>query len=719
MSIWWREAVLAVAGALVLGMAACAAEGPAMTREEFFQGIDLTLPGLGKVDAAVRSRDYDAAAAALLDYMRSRRSVKFFVNSWEVRPRRHAAADTRAADAICRHISQTGVPGQTAPYEMGPKVQWDADPYDDPEWAWGLNRHADWGGLANAYLSTADEKYAREYVAQLEDWVRSRPVVTDGKHNSSPSWRTIEAGIRMSSSWPEAWMKFMNSPSFTPEANLLLMMSMVDHAHHLAKNPTHGNWLTMEMNGLLHVGVLFPEYKESAAWRKQALDTLSSELTHQVYPDGTQVELTTGYHRVCIANFVTPLRLCALNAAPLPAEYSANLRKLYETEMYLIKPSGALPALNDADASVESMRGTGGWAGAVGDLKDAAARYGRPDMLYVATAGSEGCPPREDSHTFPYGGLSVMRGGWDRDALYLVFDAGPYGAGHQHEDKLSFEAYAYGETLLFDTGRDGYHAPVFRPYFLSTASHNTALVDGQGQARGRQPSAERMWVVSQPSGNPWESNPVFDYAAGVYDEGYGAKRDRTVTHRRQVVFVKNAYWLVVDRFEGKGEHSVDVLFHFAPGKVAEGKNSLVCRSQNPGRPNVAIVPFGPEVMTASVIAGQMSPCQGWISTGYDQRIPAPVADYRWTGKLPAEMAWLVFPQRPGPQALPDLLCDSGQYVVRRPDGYVDHILMRSGSAGTARVGSFLTDARVAVVTQDAEGRVCGKAYWGGRFLKAR
>ena len=32
-----------------------------------------------------------------------------------------------------------------------------------------------------------------------------------------------------------------------------------------------------------------------------------------------------------------------------------------------------------------------------------------------------------------------MRSGWDRKALFLGFEVGPFGAGHQHEDKLSIE----------------------------------------------------------------------------------------------------------------------------------------------------------------------------------------------------------------------------------------------------------------------------------------
>ena len=72
-------------------------------------------------------------------------------------------------------------------------------------------------------------------------------------------WRTIECGIRMGQTWPYAYHYFLSSPSFTDDAICLMLKSMVEHARHLMRWPRSGNWLTMEANGMYHVGVLFPE----------------------------------------------------------------------------------------------------------------------------------------------------------------------------------------------------------------------------------------------------------------------------------------------------------------------------------------------------------------------------------------------------------------------------------------------------------------------------
>jgi heparinase II/III-like protein len=88
--------------------------------------------------------------------------------------------------------------------------------------------------------------------------------------------------------------------------------SFVEHAQYLMKFHRQGNWLTMEANGLYHVGALFPEFTDARPWRDTALGRLYRELDVQVYPDGAQIELAPGYHGVIIQNFLGPVELVPL-----------------------------------------------------------------------------------------------------------------------------------------------------------------------------------------------------------------------------------------------------------------------------------------------------------------------------------------------------------------------------------------------------------------------
>ena len=46
------------------------------------------------------------------------------------------------------------------------------------------------------------------------------------------------------------------------------------------------------------------------------MQSLYEELDEQVYPDGAQIELSSGYHQVSLRNFVMALAIARLNDLP-------------------------------------------------------------------------------------------------------------------------------------------------------------------------------------------------------------------------------------------------------------------------------------------------------------------------------------------------------------------------------------------------------------------
>ena len=83
----------------------------------------------------------------------------------------------RAGEALRHRFTSIGIP-----HDFGPKIDWSFDKTTaaglapNNEWTWQLNRHAEWLALSRAYRDTADEKYAREFVAQMTAWVRDCPM---------------------------------------------------------------------------------------------------------------------------------------------------------------------------------------------------------------------------------------------------------------------------------------------------------------------------------------------------------------------------------------------------------------------------------------------------------------------------------------------------------------------------------------------------------------
>ncbi|MDF2439764.1 MAG: hypothetical protein JWN98_748, partial [Abditibacteriota bacterium] len=491
-----------------------------------------------------------------------------------------------AEDAVRAHISVVTI-GHTFP---NGDIDWfynattaRADLPDNNEWQWQLNRMSFWGELGRAYWNANDEKYAQAWVKQLRSWIINCPRPDKVNNGANSAWRTIECGIRMSGSWNEAFHRFLPSPSFTTEDKVLYMKSCLEHARYLSRFPSTGNWLTMEMSGLYSAASVFPEWKEAAAWRKQAISTLHRELNAQFLPDGAQVEATPGYHQVAVDNilFIPRLAKRTERMAELPTDFTAQMEKVYNFNLFLMTPDRDLPRFNDS------------WPVNVPKTLQPAADLfpHRTDFAWMASGGQSGAPPKTTSHAFPYTGYFVMRSGWETDANYAVLDAGPLGYGHVHQDKLNLVVWAYGRELLFDSGGGSYERSPWRSYATDTFGHNTVLVDGKPQRR--QTKNREANVSRTPLDAGWHSQNTFDYAAGTYNDGYGQEDARIATHTRRVLFIKPDLFVVADTLKPADdkEHTYQARWHLLTTQTQHNANNHTVVTADAQKPNLAIMPL--------------------------------------------------------------------------------------------------------------------------------
>lgn len=613
--------------------------------QQLFEYLNLDSPGLETVRLALNRDDIPGAQEAYLRFRRFRDYPKWHFD-WKESSKRRGCKEVDYAKNVMNHFIG-GYVGE--PAYVGDPINWDFNPVDPSspdftnEWTWcNLNRFHFWVVLGRAYWETGNEDYALEWVRQMRHWVMTSPVPLDDPNygNRSLRWRTIEAGIRSSTTWMDAYHYFLNSPSFTPETHAVMVKSFMDHAHHLERITVEqpqrsGNWVTMECNGLATIAIMFPEFNDSPRWLGIALNRLYEELIRQVYPDGAQIELTTSYHQVALQNFVAVAHLARLNRVELPRDYIARLGKMYEFNLYMMMPNGELPGLNDASPTRVSE-----------SLAEAYRLYGKGEYLFGATYGKEGRKPAHDSYAFRCAGYYIMRSGWDKDDRYLLFDAGPFGYGHQHEDKLNIVAYAYGDMVLTEPGNYVYDQSKWRRYVLSTSAHNTALVDGMGQNRR---ARKETYIADAPNRNPWVVTPVFDYVSGRYEDGYGPHNDMSVAHSRSVIFIRPDYWMVVDRFEGEGSHRIQVHYHLNADNAGVWQGRGVC-SRRPNGPNLLIMPVGSSPVSVEVIKGQEDPVLGWVpqwrkedgGEGFVRR-PIPTVVFSLETQLPVTLPVILYP----------------------------------------------------------------------------
>jgi hypothetical protein len=620
--------------------------GPITSDAELFAALNLELPALKPVrDAMANNRgDYTAARAALGKYLRERT-----LTTWWFDPRqidRSVQYNRAEADAAARGR----VAVVTIPHEFpNGAIDWKFnvtkardDLPDNNEWQWQLNRMHWWNALWRGYWGSGDEKYAQSWVKQMRSWIHNNPRPDKADQSAGSVWRTIESGIRMRGAWTESFHRFLMSPSFTDDDKVLYLKSALEHARYLSRFPSTGNWLTMEMSGLFSVGSVFPEFKESPTWRKQAIETLHKELNTQFLPDGAQVELTPGYHQVAVDNILFIPRLAKQTGRmeELPADFTALMEKVYDFNLFLMTPNRDFPRFNDS------------WPVEVARTLQSTAEFfpQRQDFAWVASGGKTGAPPAQTSYRFPYAGYFVMRSGWATDANYLAFDAGPLGYGHVHQDKLNLVLWAYGREILFDSGGGSYENSPWRSYATDTFSHNTVLVDGKAQRR--QTRDRNANVSKTPIDAQWQSQATFDHAAGTYSDGYGKEDDRIATHTRRVLFIKPDLFVVVDTLvpNDQQEHTYQARWHLLTTQTQHDAASGTINTSDAEKPNLAVVPLNAAGMDVQVVSAQQAPeLLGWhVRKDMDpQYVPATTVLHTRRGAGVQQFLTLLIPIKTG------------------------------------------------------------------------
>lgn len=483
-------------------------------------------------------------------------------------------------------LRYTGTYGITHQFED--EIDWthDGSNGQTPEWTWQLNRHFHWIDLADAYRETGDEKYARAWEKELRSWIAQCPRPADSGNRKGSAWRTLDTGIRAGSTWPYAFEIFRHSPEVSDEAVWLIFAAQRENALHLQEYPTGGNWKIMESNGLGHVGFMFPEIREADRFAETAIERIQEEIEKQFYPDGTHQEFAPHYAAAgCLANFYALARIAEQGGSPLPDSFWNTLAHLVSALARIADPEGIAPPVhNSHKIDIKNI------------YQDIAAgrdpeRYGRAPWAQA------------ESDLVPYGGYAVFR----RENSYALFDAGPRGTSHFHDDDLQLLTYAHGREFAIDPATPNYTTEPISRHLRSSGAHNVVLLDG----RLHKPAVEIH--------RPRAPAPISFYGRGPVQIGAARRtllqeeRGATFDHERVVLDVDGLGWVVLDRlFPGDDEpHTWEWIWNMAADAViASGSTATALYPEGPA---MTLVCSSNATGEYSVATGQTDPHRGWMN----------------------------------------------------------------------------------------------------------
>lgn len=570
----------------------------------------------------------------------------------------------RAEDALAYRVNLLG----SGPIALGPQTDWHKDyktgrvwpssyaprlsycnPNDpsDVKFPWELSRLQWLIPAGQAYALTGDERYAVGVREVLDHWIAHNPYAY------SVNWAcTMEAALRILT-WSWFFHVFHHSQAWRDQGfRFRFLHALYLHGdyteRHLERSDINGNHFTADAAALVFAGLFFGSGAAPRRWQETGWTLLGDELPKQVHPDGVDFEASVAYHRLVLELFFLPALYRQTCGLAIPEDYRARVIGMARFAAAYSRPGASVPLVGDADDARALPMGQQAindhryLAGLVGTAWDA------PELISQCSGSSgevfwlldreparlavSGATPR--SQAFPHGGFYIMRN--ERDHVFI--DCGPVGSagrgGHGHNDCLSFEAVLDGVHLVTDCGAYLYTASyVERNLFRSTAYHNTPQVDGEELNRFIR--WDHLWTLhndARAEVQQWRTDEEIDQLTGSHS-GYQRLHDsvlpvRTITldHRRHVLTVD-------DRFEGSGEHLVEVPLHLAP--------NIQAQVDSPGRVRLTseqssfVLLWGPmEHWELTIGAGRCSPSYGvvvaitrlvWRRRGPLQRLTAWIA----------------------------------------------------------------------------------------------
>ncbi|TKB62549.1 MAG: hypothetical protein E8D49_02265 [Nitrospira sp.] len=554
------------------------------------------------------------SADELSSYFQTRTCVRYF-------PLPHGSpAHVERADKIVQHEFEFN----NEVHRLPKTFDWKMNPSLDIEWLILLHKFYYAKDLAAAYDFTGEEEYARKWMELVSSWIGDVP---DGFIDSQVTGRRLQQ-------WLFAYHYFIpgrRSTSMAPSFLVEFVQSINSQVLYLREHLTpEGNHRTIELYAIFLVAVMFPELREAMSLLEFAKQELLKNMEQDLLGDGVHRELSTDYHHTVLKNYLRVRALAVLNRITLPPRYNELINKALEFSVYVHKPDGLIPAINDGDSNSY-----------LSFLKKACAGDPNEHLLYVVSKGKEGSPPRERSKGFPDSGYYVLRGSWTdepyEDGLYLLFDCGPLGFGsHGHYDLLNFEAAAYGHSLIVDPGRytyseDSSDGVNWRRVFKGTAYHNTVVVDGKDQI---------PYCLGAPiTPEPQARLKTFATADGFdFIHAQAVSHEYPVIHERMVFFVVPEYWIVSDLLQGEGCHTYDLRFHLAPR--AQGRTTLRAGENSTwvSSPNLLIAQPRSSDIHAAIE-------EGFVSAAYGVRQDAPIVKFTQKADETAFFHTVIYPYR--------------------------------------------------------------------------
>ncbi len=304
--------------------------------------------------------------------------------------------------------------------------------------------------LAAKWAETKEERYWNYFKFLIQSWMDSC------KYPRGDAWHPYTISLRLIN-WLVSRELFADALETDNVFDSAMQESMYAQYRHLLVNQEKhllANHYLENLKTLVVCALLFGEDDVLARVERDYL----TQLDEQVLPDGVHYERSMMYHKLILEGLLRVELAYRSVGKAAPAKVASKARQMLDAIASIERGMGKTPFFNDSADGVAKECGP----------------------LACACRDVYGYEPDDAKTIFPESGFYKL---YDGDAALIFFagEPGPsYMLGHAHCDLLSFELSIAGEPTIENSGTYAYQSEL-RPYFRSTAAHNTATIDSDEQ----------------------------------------------------------------------------------------------------------------------------------------------------------------------------------------------------------------------------------------------
>ncbi|UMB52555.1 heparinase II/III family protein [Lutibacter sp. A64] len=423
------------------------------------------------------------------------------------------------------------------------------------------------------YYQNKNPKYISYFTNQLKSL---NIALSQGKYEKIEGgngvYEAFRSGYRVLN-WLQIYNMFLGEESYTDEDQLITVATLLQHGAHLYASNTKfksGNHQTRGLSALVMISILLRDFEGTDLWYNHAMQLLEEHLSKEINDDGFQFERSVHYHMSDIGNYYYVYQLAKLSNIKVGDFWEKKLKSLFTTLTKIAYPDKSAPVLQDDTDNPWAEKNDISGVLTLGYLlfKDPslgyfANNYVASNMYWFlnkkqleALNSIQKETPVMGSVSFPTTGYYISRDGWNANANMLIISAGldAFKPDHQHGDMLGVQAMANGNVVL-PNYQVRYSLKDYG-FFKNSIVKNVALVDDELQ--GKQYTSNKggsgfgkFLELPNPKTISWKTNKDYDVFVGSHD-GF---KNVGVSYSRQVINIKNNFWIVKDNFISQKSHA--------------------------------------------------------------------------------------------------------------------------------------------------------------------